>query len=64
MPRRVYLNGEYRPGGGVQFHVTWEAFERMLRGEPTLALKPDEICEFVVTPTGVNVYVEKNDAHA
>lgn len=63
MPRRVYMPDEFRLGGGSVFHVTWENLESYLRGDDprggTPALKPDESCEFVVTATGVNVYVMK-----
>ena len=67
MPRKVYQAGEYRPGGGTTFHISFERIERMLRGDAgeidPLIVRPsihrDEVCEFVLTPTGINVYVEK-----
>lgn len=64
MPNKVYLPHEDRPGGGLSFHVTWENLEEYLRGtaarqrDSKPALRPGEKCEFVVTFTGITVYVE------
>ena len=64
MPRKVYMPDQYRMGGGTTFHVSWSRIENFLRGKDVLsetnaALKPNEHCEFVVTATGINVYVDK-----
>ena len=64
MPNKVYMPEDSRLGGGLCFHVTWQNVEEYLRGtalrqrNSTPALRPGEVCEFVVTSTGINVYVE------
>ena len=77
MPRKVYMHDQPRSGGGTVFHVPWERIEELLRIDPYTplerdgehaqrvpggpALKHDESCEFVITVTGINVYVHTHD---
>jgi hypothetical protein len=66
MPRKIYTSEQARPGGGTMFHVPWERIEDFLRGKDRYAgsnavLKDGEYCEFVVTHTGLNVYVVDAD---
>lgn len=63
MPRKVYMPDQPRLGGGTTFHVTWDNIEEFLRGkrQPYAHLKEGERCEFVITATGINVYVIRED---
>ena len=69
MPKKVYMSDELRPGGGVVFNVSWDRLEDFLRGRPdryagtNAVVKADEQCEFVVTPSGINVYTAKSDVN-
>jgi hypothetical protein len=68
MPKKIYMSGQYRAGGGTVFNVSWDRIEDFLRGKPDLfadsnaTLQPDEQCEFVITKDGINVYAVKDDA--
>jgi hypothetical protein len=68
MPKKIYMTGQYRPGGGTVFNVSWDRIEDFLRGKPdrfadsNAMLNPDEQCEFVITKDGINVYTVKDDA--
>ena len=62
MPRKIYMPGQNRPGGGTTYHVPWARIEDFLRGKDRYAgsnavLNFGESCDFVVTETGITVYV-------
>ena len=62
MPRKIYMSEQFRPGGGTMYHVPWARIEDFLRGRDRYAgsnavLNSGEICDFVITATGINVYV-------
>lgn len=68
MPRKIYMSEQHRVGGGTMFHVPWERIEDFLRGNDQYAdsnavLNEGEYCEFVVTATGLNVYVVNADGN-
>jgi len=56
------MPGQYRPGGGTVFSVSWDRIEDFLRGkkdrlaESNAVVKDNERCDFVITAHGINVY--------
>ncbi len=63
MPRKIYTSEQLRPGGGTVFSVSWDRIEGFLRGKEdryagsNAVLDSGESCDFVITATGINVYV-------
>ncbi len=64
MPNKIYMPNKPRSGGGTTFRVSWDRIEDFLRGKDRYAgsnafLNSDEVCDFVVTETGIDIYVLK-----
>ena len=65
MPNKVYMPGEERFGGGATTFCSWDAIERMLRGESVIrrpVIHPGEEVDFRITEHGIDVvFVTPNE---